>query len=181
MALYLTLFFVFFKIGLFTIGGGYAMLPLIQDEVIAHQWMSLDEFTEFVGIAESTPGPFAVNTATFCGMHAAGIPGAAVATVGVVLPSLLCILLIARFFARFADAPYVKAAMRGVKPVVVALIAVAVLRLVLHSLQGPHLTEAFLIAGLFAFAQFRKTHPIALIGIAAICGILIYGVAGFSP
>ncbi len=181
MALYLKLFLVFFKIGLFTIGGGYAMLPLIQDEVIANGWMSLDEFTEFVGIAESTPGPFAVNTATFCGMHAAGVAGAAVATIGVTLPSLLCILLIARFFTRFSQAPQVQAAMRGVKPVVVALIAVAVLRLFFHSVQGRHFTEAFLTAGLFAFAQARKTHPIALIAIAGVCGILLYGVAGFTP
>lgn len=186
--LYLKLFVTFFKIGLFTIGGGYAMIPLIQEDVIANGWMTMDEFAEFVGVAESTPGPFAVNIATFCGMHTAGITGAVFATTGVFLPSLLIILVVARCFVRFSDSPTVKAAIDGTKPVIIGLIFTAVVRLFLHNAFGETISIATfnwvnvaLAAGIFIFAQIRKTHPIALIFIGAICGIMVYGLAGAQP
>ena len=97
----LELFVTFFKIGLFTIGGGYAMLPLIQADVQAHGWMTAEELVNFIAVSESTPGPFAVNVSTYVGAELAGLPGALCATLGVVLPSFLIILLVARFYAAF--------------------------------------------------------------------------------
>ena len=99
--LYLELFLTFFKIGLFTIGGGYAMLPLIQADVQAKGWMTAEELVNFIAVSESTPGPFAVNVSTYVGAELAGLPGAFCATLGVVLPSFLIILLVARFYAAF--------------------------------------------------------------------------------
>ncbi len=92
--LYLELFLTFFKIGLFTIGGGYAMLPLIQADVQAKGWMTAKELVNFIAVSESTPGPFAVNVSTYVGAELAGLPGAFCATLGVVLPSFLIILLV---------------------------------------------------------------------------------------
>mgnify|MGYP001855516110 FL=1 len=98
---YLTLFWVFFKIGLVSFGGGYGMIPMIQDEVIGRGWLTQEQLLNFIGISESTPGPLAVNIATFIGSSRAGILGALCATVGVVLPSFVIILLIAAFFKNF--------------------------------------------------------------------------------
>ncbi|HOW38524.1 MAG TPA: chromate transporter, partial [Bacillota bacterium] len=99
----LVLFLAFFEIGLFTFGGGYAMIPMIEEAVLRHGWLANTSFSlvDFIAVSESTPGPFAVNIATFIGMTEAGIPGAILATVGVVLPSFIVILLIARFFRAF--------------------------------------------------------------------------------
>ena len=120
------LFFTFFKIGLFTIGGGYAMIPLIQRDVVNHGWMTLSELTDFIGIAESTPGPFAVNIATFVGMKQNHIIGAVCATLGVILPSFLIILFIAKWFMNFKTNKFVQASLSGLRPAVVGLIAAAV-------------------------------------------------------
>ena len=99
----LYLFLTFFKIGLFTIGGGYAMIPMIQQDILSHGWVSQSDLIDFIAISESTPGPFAINIATFVGMSKAGLIGAVSATLGVVLPSFLIILIIAKFFAHFQD------------------------------------------------------------------------------
>ena len=99
--IYLDLFWTFFKIGLFTFGGGYAMLPLIQAAVADHGWLSTEALLNFVAVSESTPGPFAVNIATYVGLHSAGIAGSVVSTLGVVLPSFLVILLVARAYEKF--------------------------------------------------------------------------------
>ena len=108
--LYLELFLTFFKIGLFTIGGGYAMLPLIQADVQAKGWMTAEELVNFIAVSESTPGPFAVNVSTYVGAELAGLPGAFCATLGVVLPSFLIILLVARFYAAFRSSAIVSGA-----------------------------------------------------------------------
>ena len=97
----LELFFIFFKIGLFTFGGGYAMIPLIRQEMVNGGFLTIDQVNQFIGIAESTPGPFAVNMATFAGFHTYGIWGSVFATLGVVLPSFIIILLIAYFSDKF--------------------------------------------------------------------------------
>lgn len=101
--IYLELFWTFFKIGAFTFGGGYAMLPLIQAEVESHGWMASADLVNFVAVSESTPGPFAVNISTYVGTELAGIPGGIFATLGVVLPSFLIILLVARCFEAFRN------------------------------------------------------------------------------
>ena len=99
--IFLKLFLTFFKIGLFTFGGGYAMLPLMQQEVLANEWLSESEIINFIAVSESTPGPFAINMATYIGSETGGILGSVCATLGVVLPSFIVILLVARFFMAF--------------------------------------------------------------------------------
>lgn len=118
------LFSSFFKIGLFTFGGGYAMIPLIQREVIHNRgWIAEDQFLELLTLAQSAPGPISLNTAVFVGYKMDGYRGAVVSTLGTILPSFVIILAIAVFFADIRHNPYVEAAFKGMRPAVVALIA----------------------------------------------------------
>ena len=173
----LELFVTFFRIGLFTFGGGYAMLPLIQSEVLSHGWLSTAEIVDFIAVSESTPGPFAVNISTYIGMVTAGFGGAVCATAGVVLPSLLIILAVARFYDRFRRSRLVEGAMAGLRPTVVGLIAAALLSVGQNVFfpDGFVLTPALGVSlGIFllvAFLAFRKKHPIVLIGLSALLGI----------
>jgi chromate transporter len=181
-----TLFAVYFKIGLFTIGGGYAMIPLIQQEIVNnYHWINMQQFTDFIAVAESTPGPFAVNTSTFVGMKVAGIPGALATILGVTLPSFIIILLIARWMKDFADNKYVKAALYGMMPVVIALILSAVFTLFISNVLDTSLTDfslahidwkAVVCCALAAFSYYKfKLHPILLICICAGFGLIFYG------
>lgn len=120
--IYLRLFLEFFKIGLFTFGGGFSMIPLIEETVIKHTWLTESQFYDFIGVCESTPGPVAVNMATYIGSVQGGLMGSILATLGVVLPSFLIILLIASILKNFTDNKYFKGFIKGVKPVVIALI-----------------------------------------------------------
>ncbi|MCQ2087589.1 MAG: chromate transporter [Bacilli bacterium] len=120
--IYLTLFYTFFLIGLFTFGGGYAMIPMITEQVTAKGWMSISELQNFIAISEMTPGPFAINIATFIGSRVGGIFGSVCATLGVVLPSLIIIIIVAIILNKFLNNKYVKGALFGVRPVVMALI-----------------------------------------------------------
>jgi len=119
---YLLLFWIFFKTGLFTVGGGMAMIPLVQQELVEKGYMTLAQSIDMLSISQMTPGPFAVNCATFAGFNLAGIPGAAIATLGVVLPSMIICLIVARFIFSFCDNPIVRSVLSGIKPVVLALI-----------------------------------------------------------
>ena len=180
--IFLELFWTFFRIGLFTFGGGYAMLPLIQSEVLAHRWMSAADIVNFVAVSESTPGPFAVNIATYIGRMTAGLGGAACATLGVVLPSFLVILLVARFYGRFRESRAVEGAMTGLRPAVVGLIAAALVsigREVFALPAGATWTRAAVGGAIFvamAVLAFKKKHPVLLIGLSAALGIA----AGFA-
>ena len=177
--LYLELFATFFKIGLFTIGGGYAMLPLIQADVQAKGWMTAEELVNFIAVSESTPGPFAVNVSTYIGAELAGLPGAFCATLGVVLPSFLIILLVARFYAAFRASAAVSGAMSGLRPAVIGMIgaaAVSVGQTVFapdgaQALAGYPLACSLAIFVLMAFLTHRKLHPIAIILLSALLGI----------
>lgn len=122
----LKMLFSFFKIGLFTIGGGYAMIPLIREELVSNGWMTSVEIADIIAIAKMTPGPFAVNTATFAGMKIYGVAGAVTCTLGVILPSLIITAIVARFFFAYNRHKMVQGALSGIRPVVVALIAYAV-------------------------------------------------------
>lgn len=188
--MYLDLFITFFKIGLFTIGGGYAMIPLIQQEVVAHGWLTLLELTDFIAVAESTPGPFAVNIATFVGMEMGGLAGALVTTTAVVLPSFIIILFIAKAFTNFQQNKWVQGALYGMRPVVIGLIASAVLLLMSTGFIGEgaeihsagdffaalqYLEIIIFIIGSFVYFRF-KLHPIKLILISAGLGMLLFGV-----
>lgn len=127
----LKLFTTFFKIGLFSFGGGFAMIPLIQREVIErHKWINSKDFIDMLVLAQSTPGPIAVNTAVFVGYKTAGVAGAVAATLGTVLPSFIVILLLALFFAEVRENRYVDAAFRAMRPAVVALIVAPLMGLV---------------------------------------------------
>ena len=177
----LELFWTFFKIGAFTFGGGYAMIALIQAEAAAHGWMSMEELINFVAISESTPGPLAVNMATFVGMEMGGIIGALVCTLGVVLPSFIVILIVAKCFDKFKNNPIKNGCMSGLKPAVVGLIASALLKLGGQvffpggiSLSVFASAEFWISAAIFAlavFLGFKKKHPILLICISAALGI----------
>ena len=176
--IYLTLFWTFFKIGLFTIGGGYAMIPLIRTEVIdSHGWMTLDQFSEFVGIAESTPGPFAINISTFCGMNTAGLLGSLCATTGVVLPSLIIILLIAKMAGRVLNHWSFQSALKGAQPTVVGLIGAAAITLFQHTLIAPdggiQTITVLLTTLLFVLAQTLNLSAILLILCGAVLGLLV--------
>lgn len=118
----LKLFIIFFKIGAFTFGGGLAMVPLIRQEVINNNFMSIDDFIDFIAISESTPGPLAVNMSTYVGYISSGLLGALVSTLGVVLPSFIIILLISKFYDKFKDNVYIKNMMVNLKPVIIGLI-----------------------------------------------------------
>ena len=120
-----SLFTTFFKIGMFTLGGGYAMIPIIEAEVVdKYKWVQREDFLDLIAIAQSCPGVFAVNISIFIGYKMKGVPGAIVTALGTALPSFMIILLIAMFFHRFQDNPIVAAIFRGIRPAVVALIAV---------------------------------------------------------
>ena len=179
--IFLTLFWTFFKIGLFTFGGGYAMLPLMQAAVEEKGWLAAEELLNFVAVSESTPGVFAVNIATFIGSRLGGIPGAACATLGVALPSFLIILLVSRFYARFRESRIVSGVMSGLKPAAIGLIAAALLSLGRtvffpeglrwETLAAPAFLVSLGIFALTAVLAFRKVHPILLILLSAALGI----------
>ena len=204
-----SLFLMFFKIGLFTFGGGYAMLPLIQQEVASRGLMSMEELTNFVAVSESTPGPFAINIATYVGMHSAKICGmesmsllySAMATLGVVMPSFIVILIVAHFYEKFKQSHTVKGVMSGLRPAVVGLLAAAVVSMgktvLFHVEEGlgkaVELTESLkfvpaqLIVSVCIFALMaflgikKKLNPILLIVLSAALGIgVMYALEGLG-
>lgn len=122
MMLFLELFWSFFRIGLFSFGGGYAMIPLIQSEITQHGWLTAAQFADILAIAEMTPGPIAVNSATYVGYETAGIIGSLCATAGVTMPSLLLVLLVAGIFRKYQNHPLNTMIFYGIRPVVVGLI-----------------------------------------------------------
>ena len=183
-----TIFASFFKIGLFTFGGGYAMLPLIEQELIAKRgWIEHKEFLDLLTLAQSVPGPIAINSATYVGYTVGaqagnawcGILGAALATFAVCLPSLTLMLLITRFFLRLKQNPVVEGAMKGMRPVVIGMIASAALLLMFPHSKAPDEQNFIdgwswaLFGGVFV-ASVKKVNPILLICLSAAAGILIY-------
>ena len=123
---YLKLFWSFFQIGLFSFGGGYAALPLIQDQVVTgHHWLTMKEFADVITISQMTPGPIAINSASFVGVKVGGVFGAMVATLGCVLPSLIIVLCLAYFYYRYRNLSTVQGVLNGLRPAVVAMIAAA--------------------------------------------------------
>jgi chromate transporter len=125
MSIYKDLFSTFFKIGAFTLGGGYAMIPIIESEVVdKHQWVKKEEFLDLIAIAQSCPGVFAINISIFIGYKLRKVRGALCTSLGTAMPSFFIILLVAMFFSNFIDIPWIAAMFRGIRPAVVALIAV---------------------------------------------------------
>ena len=181
MSIFLELFITFFKIGLFTFGGGYAMLPLIQKEVLAHDWMEIEEIINFIAVSESTPGPFAINCATYVGMETGGVLGAICATLGVVLPSFIVILCVARFYKKFKESKIVSSVMTGLRPAVIGLICSALVSMILTvffpngfdfgGIEIPDLLVSLAIAVVMTILVFKKVHPIIIIILSAVAGI----------
>lgn len=167
------MFFTFFKIGLFTLGGGYAMIPLIEKEVVDnHKWMTREELLDVIAIAQSCPGVFAINVSTFVGYKLNKTRGAILTSLGTALPSFIIILLIAMFFRQFQDNPIVAAMFRGIRPAVVALIAVPTFNMVRNVRIG--WANCWIpVACALAIWAFGVS-PIAIILIAGIGGWL-YG------
>ncbi|MBR2871792.1 MAG: chromate transporter [Clostridia bacterium] len=190
MPILLDLFITFFKLGLFTFGGGYAMIPILTDDVLAHGWLVQEEIMNFIAVAESTPGPIAINMATFIGASQGGFFGAVLATLGVVLPSFIIILLIASVIKGLMKFAGVKAFLSGVRPVVVGLIlatGIGMMLTVLIGLEQIGEKVAFDWKALVIFAIIAATHivwkrvkkkapsPIILILISACLGMIFYG------
>ena len=177
--LYWQLFSTFFQIGLFGFGGGAAMLPLIQFELVEHYgWITSAEFTNMVAVSQMTPGPIGINSATYAGYLASGnVFGSLVATVGVVLPSFIIMLIIATAMSKFKNNKYVDGAMQGLRPVVVGLIAAAALLLMNEENFGPQCADYIswiIFAGAFVATKWLKINPILMIVLAAIMGLIIY-------
>lgn len=179
----LLLFLEFFKIGCFSFGGGFGMLPLMEQTVLSHGWLTQTQFYDFVGVCESTPGPIAVNMATYVGSSQAGFPGSLAATLGVTLPSFLIILLIAAVTKKICAHPYFKGFIKGVQPVIVGLIlstGVQLLAKVIgigyaEGLSLPALLSFLGIAataGLFRFFTKKNLTAAPIIGLAAVMGIV---------
>ncbi len=179
--IYLQLFLTFLKIGAFTFGGGYAMLPLIQEEVLGQGWMGMEDLVNFVAVSESTPGPLAVNLSTYIGAETAGFWGAVCATFGVVLPSFVIILIVARCFAAFQENGIVKGCMNGLRPAVVGMIAASLLSVAGTALTleagWPALAAGAVLLLAALVASWKNIHPILIILGSAAVGVAL-GYAG---
>mgnify|MGYP003298946371 FL=1 len=176
----LQLFVSYLKIGFFGFGGGYAMLSLIHSEVVERNaWLTNGEFSDIVAISQMTPGPIALNSATYIGYEVAGVWGSIVATVAVCLPALTLMMLITRFFLKLHDNIYVKSVVAGMNPVVVGMIMSAALLLILpHSAEGRSFIDgwSWAIFVVVLIASARKVNPILLIVCSGLAGVLIYGI-----
>jgi chromate transporter len=177
---YLYLFYVFFKIGLFGFGGGYAMISLIQFEVVDHfQWMTSPEFADILAISQITPGPISINSATYVGFTVAGIPGAFVATSALCLPSLLLMFFVIKYLFANMGNRYIKYIFSGLRPVVIGLILAAALLLMNRDnftdagLNGANFSVIIFIA-VFIGSYFYKVNPILLILLAGAFGYILY-------
>ncbi len=180
--IYFQLFYTFFKIGLFTFGGGYAMLPLIEEEISAWGWIEAEDLVNFIAVSESTPGPFAINISTYVGNQMGGVLGAVCATLGVVLPSFIVILIVAKIYERFKTSKLVKGVMTGLKPAVVGLISTAIITIAVGVLfpaeaislavfKTVELYISLIICAVCTVLAFKKVHPIIIILLSAAAGI----------
>lgn len=195
--IYLKLFITFLKIGFFSFGGGYVMIPLIQKEITENHWLSTSEFADIIAIAEMTPGPIAVNSATFVGYKIAGLLGGLTATAGVAMPSLILVFIISNFFFKFQKHPLNKALFYGIRPVIVGLITTAALFVAETALfriePGQNLLNvivhkpfsviniggiAIMAASITAIAKF-KLHPVIAIIASGAVGAVLFTIIPF--
>ena len=185
--IYLELFWSFLQIGLFSIGGGYAALPLIQEQVVdLHPWLNMTQFADIMTIAEMTPGPIAVNSATFVGIQIAGLPGAIIATIGCIFPSCVIVLTLAYIYYRFRGLSMVQGILAGLRPAVVSMIASAGISLYIMALYGqrtlPADLKSFDVIALVIFTvgflilRKWKTNPIYVMAGCGVAGVILYSV-----
>lgn len=172
MNIYLDMFITFAKIGAFTFGGGYAMLPMLQSEVVEKKkWATDDELLDFFAVGQCTPGVIAVNTASFIGYYQKGVLGSIVATAGVIAPSLIIILLIASLLTNFADLPIVQHALSGIRIAVCVLILQAVIKMFRSGVKDSFGVAIFVLALICSYFSFVPT--IIIVIISGILGVLI--------
>ena len=186
--IYLELFLGFLKVGCFAFGGAYGAIPLIRDVVLSYGWLSDETLTYMIAVSESTPGPIMVNVATYVGSSQAGLLGAIVATLAVVLPSFIIILLVTAFLKTALKNRYVQAILRGLKPCIIGIVLATGIYMVLENCFGAVSAvtadaqaiaiTAFLVASMFGYKRLvkKKLSPILLIVISAIAGIAVYGI-----
>lgn len=185
--IYLRLFYEFFKTGLFAIGGGLATVPFLTDMGASTGWFTNAELTNMIAVSESTPGPLGVNMATYVGFEVAGVPGAVLATLGLIAPSIIVIVIIAAFLQRFRSSKYVEYVFYGLRPASTGLIAaacwgvIAICLLTVQSVDGALvnfslnwklLLLAVVIYGCTNFKKLKQLHPIVWIALSAAAGIL---------
>lgn len=181
----LELFWSFFQIGLFSIGGGYAAMPLIQYQVVdLHPWLSIQQFADIMTIAEMTPGPIAINSATFVGIQVAGIPGAVIATMGCVFPSCVIVMTLAYVYYRFRGLTVVQGVLVGLRPAVIAMIASAGISLLIMALYGEQAVPAdffafdfialtIFVIGFYVLRKW-KVNPMYIMAGAGAAGVILY-------
>lgn len=185
MGLFVHLFWEFFKIGLFAIGGGMATIPFLAKLATATGWFTETDLLNMIAVSESTPGPIGVNTATYVGYHIAGIPGAVDATFGLITPSVIVIIIVSQFLKKFGDSKYVKAVMYGLRAASAGLIAAAGLMVARVTLLHPEAWKQGDLAGVlngrslllalvlvFLTGKYKKVHPIAFLAASAVVGVV---------
>ena len=185
--IYLQLFLGFIKVGCFSFGGAYGAIPLIRDVVMQYGWLTSEKLTYMIAVSESTPGPIMVNLATYIGNHQGGLFGAVIATMAVVLPSFLIILLITVLLKTALKNQYVQAVLRGLKPCVIGIVLATGMDMVITNvfstssstvhIQAMMIT-VFLIVFILGYQRFvhKKLSPITVIMLSALTGIVIYGI-----
>ncbi len=185
--IYLELLWSFIQIGMFSIGGGYAAMPLIQQQIVDnHQWLTMTQFADVMTIAEMTPGPIAINAATFVGIQIGGLLGAVIATLGCVLPSCVIVMTLAYIYYRFRGLSMVQGVLAGLRPAVIAMIASAGISIIILSVYGQRTLPADLtgvnlisvvifVVGLFVLRKW-KVNPIYVMAGAGVMGILLYSI-----
>ncbi|SCJ10444.1 chromate transporter%2C chromate ion transporter (CHR) family [uncultured Clostridium sp.] len=178
------LFISFFQVGLFSIGGGLASMPLIQNQVVdLHHWLSLTEFTDLITIAEMTPGPIAINSATFVGIRIAGLQGAIIATIGCILPSCIIVSTLAWIYIKYKDLNVIQGTLSGLRPAVVALIASAGLSILTLAIFGDHgftfnlesinfISVLLFSVSLFILRKWKPNPILVMMGSGVIGGII---------
>lgn len=183
----LSIYWIFFKVGLFTIGGGLAALPLLQNEALTRGWVTKAQFTDMIAVSQSTPGPIGINMATYVGFNQIGIIGSIVATLGMVTPSIIIICLIAKFLSHFNENKLVQGVFVGLRPAVTGLIGAAAFSIALIAMFNVDLfnstgrivdlfnLKALVLFGAFMYATNKwKHHPIFYIVIAGVVGLFIF-------
>lgn len=187
--IYLELFWAFFQIGLFSFGGGYAAVPLIQSQIVeTKHWLEMSQFADLITIAEMTPGPIAVNSATFVGQQIAGLPGAVICTLGCILPSFVIVLILSWLYMKYRSLKTMQGVLTGLRPAVVAMIASAGLSLLLLALFNASLfevqlgdfriVEAVIFCVCLLLLRKTKIGPIPVIFGSGIVGTIVYALMG---
>lgn len=187
--LLLKLFFSFIQVGLFSVGGGYAAIPLIQEQIVnIHELMTLEEFSDLITVAEMTPGPISINSATFVGMRIAGVPGVLLCTIGCIIPSFCICLTLAHFYYKYRSVSGVQVVLGAMRPAVVALIASAGASILMLGLFQAQLQEIvpgnirFVELGIFAVSLFLlrkyKMNAVTIILGSGVAGTVIYALLG---